>query len=171
MRILKRKVGFIVIELGFAPAAGNMALAAFFAQFSLVVIVFGMTGVAGRFGLAILFVLQVATAALGQRVFAFEPEIGIAMIELVLVQPDDAGIATLVVGVAGLAFELARVFIPAVKAALPADVGIDQLVAFPAQGGLRGVAHAHMATGAFGFVLLVPGNQFSRHEHFLDFEG
>ncbi len=70
MRKFQPEAGFIVIEFGFAPARGDMAGLAFFAELAAMRIVGGMTVVTGVFCLPVFLLLPVAVAACGQAVFS-----------------------------------------------------------------------------------------------------
>lgn len=68
-------------------------------------VVFRMTVKAFLSRIPVFFVFQVTATALGQLVLAIKFVVGRAMIEFVLVEPDDPGIASLVIAMAGLAFQ------------------------------------------------------------------
>jgi hypothetical protein len=170
VRFPELEFGAVVIELGFSPAAGDVTLAAVRSQFPVVSVVLCMAIAAARLRIPILRAGLVTGTALGQRVFTGERKIGYPVVEPVAVQPDDAGVSSLVIGMTGFAFELVRVFILAVVAALFPHVFVDLFVAVPAKHWLRGIAHADMAQGALGFEFPVPGNQFSGHEYLFELQ-
>ena len=102
---------------------------------------------------------------------AAELEIGKAMIEIILVEPDDTGVAATVIAVTGFTILLRRVGMSAVETAVVNHVAGDLLVAVEAQLFLCRIAHAHMAARTLCLEFFMARNHFSRHQEFLDIEG
>ena len=91
------------------------------------------------------------------------------MVETVLVEPDHAGVAALVIAMAGLAIEARGLVVAAVVTLLLAQVLVDQLVAIEAQLLLRRIAQAHVAVAALLLEISMPRDQLARHEKLFDF--
>lgn len=102
---------------------------------------------------------------------AAEFEIGKAMIEIILVEPDDTGVAATVIAVTGFTILVRRVAMFAVEATVVSDVGGDRFVTVEAQLFLRRIAQAHVAARTLRLELGMARNHFSRHQEFFDFEG
>ena len=82
----------VVIESGFVPAAGDVALIAVFAEAAPMGVLLGMAGVAFLRGLAKQLASPVAAVALHQPVFSVQQEIGLPVVEYVLIELDDASV-------------------------------------------------------------------------------
>ena len=117
-----------MIKFGPGPATRHVTIFTLFAQFAFVNIIFRVAFITGLTGVTVLFVLLMTGVTFDQPVFAVEPEIGELMIELVLVQPDHPGIATLVIAVAGFTVQVSCVFVLAMKSLLVKDILGDLLV-------------------------------------------
>lgn len=117
-----------MIEFESAPADRIVAAVAFFTELALVRIVFGMAVETVLAGFAVFLLFQVTAAAFREPVPAGQLVVGESMIEFIPVQPDDLCIAPLVLAMAGLAFQPARIFILSVKALLITNVVCHRLM-------------------------------------------
>jgi len=66
-------------------------------------VVFGVAGVTALFRLAVFFIGLVTAVTFHQAVFPVQQKIGVLVIEDILVEPDNAGVAALVFAMAGFA--------------------------------------------------------------------
>ena len=155
----QRELRLVVIELGFFPAVLGMAVHALGPERALVHVVLLVTGIAVLWRLPVLLLRFVALFALDLGVFAAQGIVGLGVVELVLVEIDDARVAALVVGVATLA---GCRLLAAVEAGALTHVLPHFLVAIHAQPILRRAVELDMALGAFLFPLCVPLNQLAR---------
>jgi len=123
---------------------------------------------AGMHRLAVLFILQVTGAAFHELVTSAESKIRVAMVKIILVEPNHLRVATFVIAVASLAFQVGRILVPAVKAAFFAHIQVNQVVTVETQLFLSGIAQADMTFGAFRLEFGVSRNEFAWHEKLLD---
>lgn len=131
---LQREFGGVVVKTGLFPVVLGVTVTALGAKAGLVHIVFLVAGITiqGRF--AVTFAAHMAFLAIGRAVFAFEHEVGLVVVKLLLVKVRNLRIAAFVVGVAGAAHRFGQA---PVVTRLVAHVGPHILVAGHAQTILR----------------------------------
>ena len=132
-----------------------------------------MAVIAGLLRFPVLFIFEVAAAALRQLVSAGQLVIGEAVVERILVKPDHPGISTLVIAMTGFAIERSRVLVLAMIALLLRNIlgHVLVIVAIQAQFFLRGVTQPDVAVGAFRFQVFMAFDQLTGHEKLFNFGG
>jgi len=117
-----------MVKLGSGPSTGHVTIFTFFAQFALVNIIFRVAFITGSLGVTVFLVLLMTGITFHQLVLAVQLKISELMIELVLVQPDYPGIATLVIAVAGFTVQVSCVLVLAMKSLFFKDILGNRLV-------------------------------------------
>jgi hypothetical protein len=157
----------VVVEKYLFPVLLDVAAFALRTQAALVLVILLVALIADNQHFAVFLRGLVAVGALHLfvEVSALQRIIGLAMIELVVIEFGDLRISPLVFGMAFPAF-LARIQ-PPVIAALPADVLADILVAIHAQPGLRALVELLVALFASLFFLDMALDDFARHQQYV----
>ena len=117
-----------MIKLGLAPGIWIMAISTFFAHLAIVYVIFRMAVVATMVCFPVLAVWLMTGATFGRLMFACQFKIGEAVIELVFVQPDNPGIGTLVVAVAGFTIQVAGILVFTMEAPLITNILGDRFM-------------------------------------------
>lgn len=164
----QRITGRIMIEFDVLPLHRRMTIATHFAKRSAMRIVFFVTRVAIAGRVAVLFVFGVARGAIVFGVFAEQRKVREIVIEGILVEVYDVGIATLVIGMALHTGHVPGSPDPSVEACRFFDVCSDVLVAVKAQRALFASLEFLMAQGALAFILRMTLDHFPRHDQGFD---
>ena len=100
---VQRKFGFVMIEATGLPSLDAMTLFAGLAEASLVRVILVMTVIACRRCITMFGILLMATGTGQSQMCAFQREIGLMMIKGIRIKMHDVGIASYMLGMAGLA--------------------------------------------------------------------
>ena len=149
--------------LGFTVTVGTD-----FAEIPHVLIVLEMAGNTLGLGSVESRLLGVAVDAVSVEMAVAQQEARQAMIERLLDETDDIGIATFVIGMARHALAIAHFGRHCVESRVSLEIGGDLRVAVETKRPLRAARKANVTGGALGFVLGVTGNQRSRHDQALE---
>ena len=163
--VFQREAGLVVVELGLLPVDVGVAVGTLRTQRALVHVVLAMAGVAIGRCLPVFLFRLVAFFALDLEMLAAQRVVGLRVIELGLVEFDDARCAAPVVGMATAA---GLRLVAAVKTRALTHVLPHFLVAIHAQPVLRRTVEAQMAFRAIVFPLGVALDQVARPQHRLD---
>ena len=160
------KTRLIMVEVAAAPAERAVALAARLLELTVMYVVVAMAIGATGTGRCLRPELLglVAGAALECTVCAVQSKVSELMIKLRLIDLHDVGVATLVLGMTGLALTKPGIRHAAVIAVPRTNIGGDLLVAVETQGALGALVAAIVAAGALAFPLGVGTHDLPRHQ-------
>jgi len=166
---LERKLGGVVVErLDLAPFGFAVAIVAFFAKAPLMRIFRFMTVEAASGRLAKFHRWQVAPCARHRLVRVAELEIRECMIERLAVQLHDVGIASLVIGMAMVAFLLCRIWLAPMESLARRAIRGSVLVAVEAEPRL-GFSRKRLVTFSALFLKLgMSVDDWPRHDKSLE---
>ena len=162
------KAGCIVIEFNLEPVIRRVAVGALCAERSRVRIVVFVAGKTIARCVAVFLLGAMTVVALILGMMANQGKIGEFVIEGRLIQNDDPGVATFVVGVAPGAGGPAGATILAMESRIRLDVRSDLVVAIEAQCALLAALEALVTVGALLLVLGVGFDDLARHDQCLD---
>ena len=164
----QRPFGRIVIEPGVGPADWLVAVAATVAHVISVRVVVRVAARTGRRRISVLVLCGVAIGTCGIEVPSDQREVGHAVIERVLVETNDVGVAAEMVGVTSFALCSAGVRVPAVESGAARHVVRHDVVAVQAQTALRLLVEGLVTARARGFDIGVSCDDIAGHQQALD---
>lgn len=154
----------MIVWFDVVPGVFIMAALAFLTELSFMRFVRLMTIDAKVRRFPICDISLMTTLAARGSVCAFQAEIGKVVIEGFAVELHDIGIASLVLGMAVIAFLVGRIGAAPVKALFLLSVGCDLLVTVHAKPHLRSLRKGLMAILAILFILCMTFNERARHD-------
>lgn len=158
----------VVIELDLQPVVRGMTISALCAKRSGVRVVIFVTGkaVPGRVAMSLLGLM--AIIALIVRVLAEQREVRLFVVERILIEADDIGIAAFVVCMAFGADTSAGLTVFAMKSGFRFYVSGDLLMAIEAQCSLLAALESQMAVATIFLILGMCFDDLTRHDQSLD---
>lgn len=162
------KTGRIMVELRFLPADRGMAITAGGAQALLVGIVVRMAVDADGRRLTVLQARLVAIFTGGFEVLSYQLEIGNGVIESRLIEIDDVGIATDMIGMTTRTSLIAHVVAQAVEAGVLLDIGRDIVVAIETKIVLLCLFEQFVTLAALALEIGMRFDHFAGHDQFFD---
>lgn len=164
MIAFQREFRRAVIEARFLPAIGVVTTAAALPKCTAMFIDHFVAAITFATRRTNFFSGCVTAPALQFAVFAFQREVGGAVIKIIAIEPDDIGRAPLVIGMTLFTRQRGVVFQLAVKAFFGGDVGTDHIVALHAELILRLLGERYVAFCALSFQFGVALDELSRHQ-------
>jgi len=161
------KPRLVVVEPGRPPALAHVTVGARIAHAPIVRIVGPMAVDALARRLSELLRSLVTTVALCMLVGAFERKVAVGMVEGLLLQPHDVGIAPQMVGVAGSTFRAASGIAASVKTDLLLHVRRDRIVTIQAEDPLTLGLERFVTLATIGLEVGMASNQLARHDQAL----